>query len=188
MNPTPDEIRDWQEQWQTSWQETLEEMNDQVNEAVETNIEAQTAFVQSWLEAMEEASDDARYDDAMEGYRRAYETWMSAAEETIQSLGDAAEGEDVSVTQFRDTWLEAANESFKELMSTTAFAAATGESVEDLLEFKQQRDEATEAMLHDLGFPALTDIQEVGERLIELERRQHAVEEKLDRILDAIDE
>jgi predicted nuclease with TOPRIM domain len=35
--------------------------------------------------------------------------------------------------------------------------------------------------------PTQSEIEEVGERLVELERRQHRVEEKLDRILEAVE-
>lgn len=177
----PDAIREY-------WEQTIQQMNEGFSDAIEGNIEAQTRFMESWMDAMTELSDETRAEDALDGYRQAYETWMSAAEEALESMADAAEGEDVSVTQFRDIWLNAANESMKELMATNAFAAATGQAVEEALDLRGQTEEVTESTLHDLGMPAKGDIQEVGDRLVELERRQHAVERKLDEILDAIEE
>jgi hypothetical protein len=73
-------------------------------------------------------------------------------------------------------------------MGTSAFAAATGETLGAALDAKTQVDEATTDLLHAYGLAAADDIEEVGERLVELERRQHAVERKLDRVLDAIEE
>lgn len=177
----PDAIQEY-------WEQTIEQMNEGITEAIEGNVEAQTRFMEAWMDALTEVSDEARIDDALDGYREAYETWMNAAEEALESMSDAAAGEDVSVTQFRDIWLNAANESMKELMATNAFAAATGQAVEDALDLRSQTEALTESTLHDIGMPAKGDIQEVGERLVELERRQHTVEQKLDTILDALDE
>lgn len=177
----PDAIREY-------WEETIQQWNDGFAQAIEGNIEAQTRFMESWMDAMTEMTDEARIEDALDGYRQAYETWMSAAEEALENMADAAQGEDVSVTQFRDIWLNAANESMKELMATNAFAAATGQAVEEALDFRRQSDEFTESTLHELGMPAKGDIQEVGDRLVELERQQHAIERKLDDLLDTVEE
>jgi hypothetical protein len=127
-------------------------------------------------------------DDGMQGSLRAYEAWMEAAETSFERMGDAIEGEDVDPEEFRDVWLRAANEGFKETMSTTAFAAATGQGVEEVLDVRQQIDDASEETLHALGFATVGDVREVGERLVETERRLHAVEEKLDRVLDEVSE
>lgn len=168
------------------WQEMMQDLNEQVSDAVEQNLEAQTTFMQSWLDTVSQVSEDAPADDAVEGYRQAYETWMNAAEDTIAALSET-DDEEVSPSEFRDIWLDAANESFKEIMRTTAFASMTGETVEGLLDLKRQRDEAAEAALHDLGLPAKGDLREVGERLVELERRQHEVEQQLDRVLETLE-
>ena len=90
----------------------------------------------------------------------------------------------VDPEEFRDIWFNAANTAFKESMSTTAFAAATGQNVEDVLDLQQQMNEATEQTLHGMGFATTGDVREVGERLVEIERRQHAIEEKLDQLLE----
>jgi polyhydroxyalkanoate synthesis regulator phasin len=173
---------------QRYWQEAIEGMNEQFSEAIQQNADAQAEFVEAWLEALGETTDEERMEGAIEGYKRAYETWMEAAEETVERTTDAFEGEDVSADAVRDTWLDAANESFKEIMGTAAFAHVTGEAVEEALDLRQGMDELSESTLHDLGMATKGDVQEVGERLVELERRQHAVEEKLDRVLDHLEE
>jgi BMFP domain-containing protein YqiC len=46
----------------------------------------------------------------------------------------------------------------------------------------------TQDTVAQMGMATRDDVEEVGERLVELERRQHDVEEKLDRVLDAVEE
>ena len=52
---------------------------------------------------------------------------------------------------------------------------------------RQEADDVSQETIARLGFPTQDDVEEVGERLVELERRQHAVEEKVDRILDELE-
>lgn len=170
------------------WNEFLEDVNESFAEAIEQNVEAQSAFVETWFDTLEETMADGDVDETVEGYARAYEAWMDAARDGFERTGDAFEGEDVDLEEFRDLWLETANESFKEVMSTPAFAAATGQTVERALEFQQELDEAGQDTLRDLGFATTEDVSEVGERLVEMERRQHAVEQKLDRVLEHLGE
>ncbi len=171
-----------------SWNAFVEQWNDQFLEAMEDNMEAQAQFVESWSDAVGEVSEDTEISDGVEGYARAYETWMGASKQMVDRMNDAVEGEDVDLEEFRDIWLNTANEAFKDVMSTTAFARMTGETVGDVLELQQQADEASQETLRMLGFATEDDVIEVGDRLVELERRQHAVEDKLDRVLDHLDE
>ncbi|WP_135534521.1 MULTISPECIES: poly(R)-hydroxyalkanoic acid synthase subunit [Halostella] len=170
-----------------NWNSFVEQMNEQFMDAFEQNVEAQAEFVESWTETLETSIDDDEMTEGVKGYARAYEAWMDAAQQMVDRVNDSAQGEDVEVEEFRDIWLNTANEAFKEAMSTTAFAAATGESVQQALDIRQQADEAAESTLHDLGFATEGDIVEIGERLVELERRQHAVEQKLDRIIEELE-
>ncbi|AFK21053.1 poly(R)-hydroxyalkanoic acid synthase subunit (plasmid) [Haloferax mediterranei ATCC 33500] len=171
------------------WTMYAAEMNETMLAALERNVEAQTQFVESWLDALEETPEMSTetISEGLNGYARAYEVWMNAAEQQFERASDAFEGEDVSANEFRDIWLNSANEAFKEVMGTSAFAAATGQTVEDALEMQREVDEAAQSTLRTLGFATEGDIDEVAERLVELERRQHAVETKLDRLLDAMD-
>ncbi|MFB6299332.1 MAG: poly(R)-hydroxyalkanoic acid synthase subunit PhaE [Halobacteriales archaeon] len=170
------------------WQENVEQMNEQFAKALEQNVEAQSKFMDAWMDSIEESTERVDMESGVEGYVNAYETWMEAAQEIATQLEDAVEGDDVSYEQFRDTWLNAANQAFKDIMGTSAFAAATGQSVDEGLEMQQQLDEITQSNLHDMGFATESDIVEVGERLIELERRQQSVERKLDRVLDHLED
>ncbi|MFC6766242.1 poly(R)-hydroxyalkanoic acid synthase subunit PhaE [Natrinema soli] len=170
------------------WNAFAEQWNEQFLEALEDNMEAQAQFVESWSETVGEVSDDSELSDGVEGYARAYETWMNASQQMVERANDQLEGEDVDVEEFRDIWLNTANEAFKEVMSTTAFAKMTGETVGDVLELQEQADEAAQETLNSLGFATEGDVVEIGDRLVELERRQHAVEEKLDRVLEHLED
>ena len=176
-------------QMQDDWNEMVEQMNEAVAESVEQNMEAQAAFMESWSDAFDNSvPEEDVLAEGIEGYNRAYEVWMDAAGQMFEKTTDAAEGEDVSATEFRDIWLNSANEAFKEVMSTSAFASANGQLVETMMEMQQEVDEVTQDTIAQMGMPTRDDVEEVGERIVELERRQHAVEEKLDRILDALEE
>ncbi|PSP61856.1 poly(R)-hydroxyalkanoic acid synthase subunit [Halobacteriales archaeon QH_8_64_26] len=181
-----------------NWTEMMEGMNDAMSKSIEQNMQAQAAFMESWSNAFDgtmaedadggESEIEAMMSEGMEEYGRAQEIWMDAAERMIERVADAAEGEDVSITEFRDIWLQSANEAFGEVMSTTAFAAGTGQTVSQMMELQQQADDLTQETLEQLGFATSKDVEEIGARLIELERRQHDVSKKLDRVLEELDE
>ncbi|MFB6302917.1 MAG: poly(R)-hydroxyalkanoic acid synthase subunit PhaE [Haloferacaceae archaeon] len=162
----------------------LEQMTETYTAAVEDSLAAQGEFVEAWLESVDASTDEEWLRDGAEGSLAVYEAWMEAAETSAERLGDAVEGKEIDPEEFRDIWLQAANEAFKETMSTTAFAAATGQSLDEALDLRRQLDEASQETLHALGFATVGDVREVGERLVETERRLHAVEGKLDELLD----
>ena len=168
----------------TQMESFFEQLSETYSEALKRNMDAQAAFADQWMESMEEAMSEERLDDASDGAVQAYEAWMNAAESSYERVGDAVEGEDVDPEEFRDIWFNAANKAFKESMSTTAFAAATGQNVEDVLDFQEQLNDAAQDTLHGMGFATTGDVREVGERLVEIERRQHAIEQKLDQLLE----
>jgi hypothetical protein len=170
------------------WNEFAERMSEQFTTALEQNVEAQAQFVETWFDTLEERMDAGSADETMDGHARAYEAWMTAATEQLERSSDVLEGEDVDAEEFRDLWLNTANEAFSEVMATPAFAAATGQTVEQALEMRQQVDEAAQDTLSELGFATEGDVVEVGERLVELERRQHDVEQKLDRVLEHLED
>ncbi|WP_439026290.1 poly(R)-hydroxyalkanoic acid synthase subunit [Haloarchaeobius sp. DT45] len=173
----------------TDWNDFVTRMNEQFFEAMEKNMEAQAEFVEQWSQTVDgEGMGEMNFGDGVEGYRRAYQAWMEAADQMVERASDSMEGEDVEFEEFRDIWLNTANKAFKEVMDTTAFAAWTGSSVGQMLEMQQQADEAAEDTLHTLGFATEGDVAEIGDRLVELERRQHAVEQKLDRVLEHLEE
>ena len=170
---------------QENWAAMMDDMNDAVARSFEQNMEAQAAFMDSWMGAFEDSvPDEEAVSEGVEGYGRAYEVWMDAAEQMTERVADAAEGGDVEPSEFRDIWLQSANEAFSEVMSTTAFAAGTGQMVEQLMELQQDADEVSQDALGELGFATRENVDEVARRLIELERRQHEVSKKLDRLLE----
>jgi BMFP domain-containing protein YqiC len=176
-------------QIQDEWSEMVEQMNDAVAESIEQNMEAQATFMESWTDVFDDSvPEEGEVAEGIEGYSRAYEVWMDAAEQMLGRTTDIAEGEDVDPTEFRDIWLQSANEAFKEVMETSAFAAANGQLVEAMMEMQQEVDDVTQDTVAQMGMPTRDDIDEVGERLVELERRQHEVEQKLDRVIDALEE
>jgi len=162
----------------------LERMTETYMSALDRNLDAQSAFLESWMDSMEDNLSEDRVREGYEGSMQAYEAWMDAAETSFDRMGDSLQGEDVEPGEFRDIWLSSANEAFKEMMTTTAFAAATGQTVEEAMNMRQNIDEASEETLHALNFATVGDVREVGERLVELERRQHSIERKLDQLLD----
>jgi hypothetical protein len=162
----------------------LERMTETYMNALDRNLDAQSAFLESWMDSMDENVSEERIKEGYEGSMRAYEAWMDAAETSLDRMGAAFQGEEVEPEEFRDVWLSSANEAFKEMMTTTAFAAATGQTVEEALDMRQRIDDASEETLHALNFATVGDVREVGERLVELERRQHSIEQKLDALLD----
>jgi hypothetical protein len=174
---------------QQEWAEMVEEMNTAMADSMEQNMKAQAAFVESWADAVEDSfpSQD-EMSEGMDGYNQAYEEWVDAAERMMERSADAAQGEDVDPAEFRDIWLQSANEAFKHVMSTSAFAAANGQLVESMMEMQQEADEMSQDAIAQMGFPTRDDMDEVGERLLEVERRQHAVEQKLDRVLEHLEE
>ena len=175
-------------QMQDEWTEMVEQMNTAVADSMEQNMEAQAAFVESWADAVEDTiPEQDEMSEGLQGYNRAYEEWIDAAEQMVERSTEAAQGEDVDPAEFRDIWLKSANEAFKHVMGTSAFAAANGQLIESVMEMQQQTEELSQDAIAQMGFPTQENMDEVAERLLEVERRQHAVEEKLDRILEQLE-
>jgi len=175
-------------QMQDEWTEMVEQMNTAVADSMEQNMEAQAAFVESWADAVEDTiPEQDEMSEGLQGYNRAYEEWIDAAEQMVERSTEAAQGEDIDPAEFRDIWLKSANEAFKHVMGTSAFAAANGQLIESMMEMQQQTEELSQDAIAQMGFPTQENMDEVAERLLEVERRQHAVEEKLDRILEQLE-
>lgn len=170
----------------------FEELFAGVNEAfattVERNIESQAAFLESMSEAvLDTTADENELADGIEGYMSASEVWLEAADRTVEETTAAIESEEIDPETFRDIWLGATNDALAELVSTDAFAAANGELVQTVLGRQQDLDRMRQDSLAQAGFATEEDVSEVAERLVELERRQHDLERKLDRILEAVE-
>ena len=166
------------------WNEMFVRMNEQMVEGMEASTEAQAEFVESWVDAFEAIDKEQYTAESFEGNTRAYSVWMEAAEETAEKMAAAASGEEVDPEEIRDLWLEHANEAFKQVIETEAFSSMAGKNTADVLEFRQRVDESAQSTLHEFGFATEGDVREVGERLVELERRQRKVERGLERLED----
>ncbi|MDS0295249.1 poly(R)-hydroxyalkanoic acid synthase subunit PhaE [Halogeometricum luteum] len=176
-------------QWSTfagPWSEFLEESNEAFTASFRRTAEAQTAFARSWFDAVEGSTGSSAeaVEESIEAYTRMYVTWATAMEDALERVSDSLEGEDVDPEDFRDIWLNAANESFKQVTSTSAFAGMTGRNVEETMRLQREFADSVAMTLQTFGFATRDDVREVGERLVELERRQHAIESKLDRLID----
>jgi hypothetical protein len=181
-------MTDANEELMEQWSELAADVNEAMAQSMEQNMKAGAAFAETWADAMEQSvPDEAEFAEGVEGYQDAYEVWMDAADQLFERSVAAAEGEEVAATEFRDIWLQHANEAFKEVMGTSAFAAANGQLVNAMMEMREHADEISEDSLQQLGLPTQSHVEEIGERLIELERRQHSVEQKLDRILEELE-
>jgi len=182
-------MTDRNKQMQEQWTEMFGSMNDAMARTMEQNVEAQAAFAESWADAMDDSMpDEDAMSEGMEGMAGAYDVWIDAAEQLFERTADAAQGEDVEMGEMRDIWLQSANEAFKQVMGTSAFAAGNAQFLEAMMDMQEQTREANQEMLAQLGMASSEEVDEVAERLVELERRQHSVEKKLDRILDAVEE
>lgn len=175
-----------------NWNQLFEQMNETVTESVGMNMEAQMEFMESQAQLMEswnvmDLPDNEVLTESVTAYGRAYEVWMDAATEIFEHAATVTDREDLSVSEFRDIWLRSANEIFKEMMGTTGFAAANGDVVEIMMELQRQTEEMSEETLARVGLPTRGELDEVAERLLELERRQHSIESKLDEIIDRLE-
>jgi hypothetical protein len=176
-------------QMQAQWTDLFGQMNQAMSRTMEQSVEAQAAFVESWADVMDESMpEEAAMAEGFEGLAGAYDVWIDAAERLFERTTDAAEGEDVSLDELRDIWLQSANEAFKQVMSTSAFAAGNGQFVEAMMEIQEQSTQAGKDTMAQFGLATADEVDEVAERLVELERRQHGIEKKLDRILEAVEE
>jgi polyhydroxyalkanoate synthesis regulator phasin len=171
------------------WGEVFEQFNQATMEGIEGALEEQAAFTEAWIDAVEEGTAEAADVQAdPETFVKSYAVWIDATERLFERLTDAIEGEEVEPGELRDVWLDAANEAFSDVMSSSAFAAATGQTIDSALDAQEAADDATRDVLHAYGLATDEDVREVGERLVELERRQHSVENKLDRVLETLEE
>lgn len=165
------------------WLEYTARLNEQLVSGFERNVEAQGDLIEAWAESLEDGFTPTDPGEAIESYAEAYRIWLETAEEQFDDTLDGMETGELEPAVIRDRWLSAANESFKEVMGTTAFAEMTGRSIEDALATQQEADSVSQESLAALGFATRSDIMEIGERLVELERRQHELTNELRELL-----
>ncbi len=165
----------------TEWARLIEEANESMLEATERQVETQTALVDQWFDALEDSRPPAEWPaDWFVGYTQAYETWIDAMVEQYDLLLEDMEDGEVDLERLRDGWVAAANESFKELMTTDAFAALQGQAIAAALDAQEESQQTAAESLESLGFATRRDVREVGDRLLEIERRLHELESTLE--------
>jgi prophage DNA circulation protein len=166
--------------------ERAEEAFGRATEMFERGVEAQSEFAESMAMNVEGTAEDSEeIPEMVEGFASAYELYAEATEEIFDMAAESyEEGEAPELTEMRNIWLEATNEAAKEVMSTQGFAAARGNATGSSLEAKKEFDESRDELLRSTGMATESTVVEVGERLVELERRQHEVEKKLDRLIE----
>lgn len=176
---------------QTKNNGSSEAMNDYMDtmfETFEKGMKMQQNMAENWTEAMNESfrsTDPEQFSDLPDGIRESWETWMNFFENSME-MAQEDEEDQPDPQKFISMWLRTANQASKDILSTKAFSALTGLYLNKILSMKQKSDKVNERMIHNMGLPTVSDLEEVGERLLELERRQQKVEEKLDRILEEL--
>ncbi len=166
--------------------ERAEEAFETAAEMFERGVEAQSEFAERVATNAEGAAEDSEeIPEMVEGFANAYELYAEATEEVLDRAAESYEdGEAPDLAEMGDIWLEATNEAAKEVMSTSGFAAARGNATGSSLEAKNEFDESRDELLRSTGMATESTVVEVGERLVELERRQHEVEKKLDTLIE----
>ncbi len=165
----------------------MEEAAEIATEAFERNAELGAAMTEAWFDAFDSQADEENYEDAFEGYTKAAETWMEAYNDVAEGTANTIESGEFEAEEVRDIWLNAANQALKDVMTTSAFAAATGDTMKQAMEMKKQMDDAADDAIAEMGFATSADVTEVGERLVEVERRIHEVESKIDRLIEEVE-
>jgi hypothetical protein len=165
---------------------SIEEAVEGAVQTIERSLETQSEFADelfdrlgSGLQGVEEGP------EIVAGFASAQEVYFEAMEETFEMTAESYEdGKAPDLLEVGDIWIDAANEATKEVMRTSGFAAATGGATETSLEAKAEFEENRNETLRGMGIATEESVAEVGERLVELERRQHEVESKIDRLLE----
>ncbi len=168
--------------------EQFDQLNEAFADSIERNVEAQSALVTALTDSfIESIPEEEEFAGGVEGYAKASEVWVEATEQLVEELTETVEGGGVNPEAIRDILVQASNEALSEVMSSSAFAAADGQAVKQVTERQRELQQMTEDSLAQAGMATQSDVSEVAKRLVELERRQHAVERKVDRILEEVE-
>lgn len=169
--------------------------SEQAMKAYAVNMEMGRAFLETWtrslahLQATTAASSkpEAASASAQAPFADATRAWVNAVTEATHRTQEAfAKGETLSPDSYAEIWSQAASQVAQEIVKDAAFAKITGEWVNEAAKSKGQAREAAEARLAELGFATTRDIEEVGTRLIEVERRLHHMQVLIeDRLVSA---
>lgn len=100
--------------------------------------------------------------------------WLNAVSEAMRRTQEAMQrGETLAPDAYLDLWSKAAAELSQAVVSDAAFATMTGHWVNQVATAKTDAKKRATEQLRELGFSTHADVDEVGKRLVELERRVH---------------
>lgn len=170
------------------WGRAVEWQYETVRTALERSLEMQRTVVDSWVTAAESTAPPETPQRAqLRRLEWGYDIWEETLLNTLVHLDDAITEDGIDLRQLQMIWLHAMDDAFSDVTSRPAFAAETNDTLEDVLTEQQQLNELRRDFLHASNLPTDRDLEEVGERLLDLEARQKRIEEKLDAVLDAAD-
>lgn len=127
-----------------------------------------------WLAAYAPAQPAPQPATANGPFADASRIWLNAVSEAMRRTQDAMQrGEPLTPDAYLDLWSKAAAELSQAVVSDAAFATMTGHWVNQVATAKTDAKKRATEQLRDLGFSTHADVDEVGKRLVELERRVH---------------
>ncbi len=101
-------------------------------------------------------------------------TWMRIMQEASERTREAmSDGRGITPDLYTDLWTRGASEFAKEVLEDPAFARMAGQTAEGAATARHRMREEGANRARDMGLAAHDDVVEIGERLIELERRIH---------------
>ncbi|SEP08486.1 hypothetical protein SAMN04487948_11383 [Halogranum amylolyticum] len=169
------------------WGRAVEWQYETARATLERSLEMQRTVVDSWITAAESTAPPETPQRAqLRRLEWGYNIWEETLLNTLVHLDDAIREDGIDLRQLQMIWFHAMDDAFSEVMSRPMFVAEMNDTLEDVLTEQQQLNELRRDFLHASNLPTDRDLEEVGERLLNLEARQKKIEEKLDMILDAV--
>ena len=168
------------------WGRAVEWQYETARATLERSLELQRTVVDNWIAAAESAAPpEAPQRAQLRRLEWGYDIWEETLLNALVHLDDAITEDGIDLRQLQMIWLHAMDDAFSEVMRRPAFAAETNDTLEAVLTEQRQLNHLRRDFLHASNLPTDRDIEEAGERLLNLEARQKKIEEKLDAILDA---
>ncbi|MFA5860137.1 MAG: poly(R)-hydroxyalkanoic acid synthase subunit PhaE [Candidatus Thermoplasmatota archaeon] len=140
---------------------------------LEAITQAQAASWQAFLTSLKRAGSHSGGTLFGESFR----IWTQTIDQASQMTAERASmGEGPPVEDLVNLWTNAYADAIKPVLGSPLYAAAQGETVDAALDARKRLQEQAEHSLRAVGISTRSDLLEVGQRLIELERRQQRVE------------
>lgn len=134
------------------------------------------------------------FQESAEAQRKLYEAWLEATSQTLKKSLEAvapqahkAEPTTLPYEALYDLWVNTYAKMFNEIMSTPLFAATVGQYLDSMLDLKQGLNHTTGKTLKALGLPTRSDLDEIYQRLISLERGLHELTKQIKELAKKLD-